>query len=547
MKNVGRQNVRVFLLGNNSDEVELAIAILRKAQLSGECAVARNRQEFTEKLVPFCPDIILADHALTDMTGIEAVGIARGRGLDVPVIIIANEGSESAEVDSLRQGAIDYLLKKNISELPAHVKRALELWDDRKVKERTEAEAISSQQLLLGKKNMEAIGRLSGGIAHDVNNILTGMMGYAEICLSDTPLEPAMRRRLESILSIGQRGADLVRHLLAFSTLMISDFTVIDLNDFITDIMHFFKRIVEKTIEIRLDLSSDRLQIRCDPGQLAQAMMHLILNAKDAMPGSGIITIRTERGLTGYVTIPDGQSGEDPERYCCITISNTGAGMEEHHLQKIGDPFLFPRDAGECAGLNLTMVYSVIQAHNGTVDVTSKKGEGTRITICLPPCDVQRESDETPFYEKIPAKESERMRGTETILVVEDEDELRDMLAAYMRSLGYSVVPAHNGSEAMSLYRTDPKKFHVVISDMFMPHKDGIELFQEIRKLNQLARFILVTGYSLADVDEQILAEMTAIIRKPYTPKQVVKLIRDIIDAYASGTDASSSAGETGT
>ena len=531
MKDPNRQNVRVFLLGNDPDEVELELSALRKAQLSFVFDVARNRQEFTEKLPLFCPDIILADYALPDITGVEAISIARGRGVDVPVIVIAGEGNESAAVDSLRQGAIDYLLKKNISGLAAHLTRAREIWEDRKAKERAEAEEIRLQQLLFGNKKMEAIGRLSGGIAHDFNNILTGIMGYAEICLSDTPLEPEARRRLEAIISIAQKGADLVRQLLIFSRQMATDFKVVDLNEFITDIMHFFKRIVEETIEIRLDFSPDVLQIRCDPSQLAQVMMHLILHARDAMPGGGIITIKTERGLTGHAHFPDGRAEENPARYCCITISDTGTGTDEYHLQRIFDPSFTNNDTGKATGLGLKIVYSVIRAHNGTVAVSSKKGEGTRFTICLPLYDLQRESDDVPFYEKIPAKESERISGTETILVVEDEDELRDMLASFLSSLGYTVVPAHNGHEALLLYRTDPEKFHLVISDMLMPHKGGIELFHEIRKLSQHARFILVTGYSLAGVDERDLAQMTAILRKPYTPKQMVKLMRDIIDA----------------
>ena len=531
MKNVDRQNIRVFLLGDDPDDVEREISALRKAQLPVECDVARNRQEFTEKLSLFCPDIILADYALPDITGSEAIGIARGRGVDVPVIIIADEGSESAAVDSLRQGAIDYLSMKNISGLGAHVKQALEMWEDRKARERAEAERIRQQQLLLGNKNMEAIGRLSGGIAHDFNNILTGIMGYAEICLSDTPLEPETRRRLESTLSVAQRGADLVKDLLVVSRQAATDFTVVDLNGFIMEIMHLLKRIVEKTIEIRLELSPEVLPIGCEPVQFMQMMMILVLNARDAMGGSGSILIKTERGLTGNAAVPDGWSGEDRLKYCCITVSDTGTGIDAEHLQRIFDPF-FP--AGDRAGrtrLGLPVVSSVIRTHNGTIAVSSTKGAGTRFTICLPLCDAQRESGDVPFYETIPAMESERISGTETILVVEDEDELRNMLATFLRSLGYTVVPAHNGREALSLYRTDPEKFHFVISDMFMPHKGGIELFHEIRKLNQHARFILVTGYSLADVDEQILAQMTAIIRKPYTPTQVVKLMRDIIGA----------------
>jgi signal transduction histidine kinase len=531
MKDPNRQSVRVFLLEDNPDDVELELREMRKAYLSVAYDVARNRQEFREKLAGFSPDIILADYALPDITGIEAINICKAMGIDVPVILITEEGNESVAVDSLGHGAIDYILKRNIAGLPARLNRALEIWEDRKAKKLAEDEGIRLHQLLFENRKMEAIGRLAGGIAHDFNNILTGVMGNAEICLSDNPQDPDTQRRLEAIITISQRGADLVKQLLIFSRKMAMDFKAVDLNEFISETMHFFKRIVEETIEIRLDLYNDVLPVMCDPGQLTQALMNLILNARDAMPGTGNITIKTGRCLTAEAHFPEDQTGGGREWCACISISDTGSGIDERDLQRIFDPFFTTKEVGNGTGLGLTIVYSIVREHNGTVVVSSRKGGGTSFTIYLPFSDVKAESNDAQFYENIPAKESAGTSGTETILIVEDEDVLREMLSSYMRSVGYTVVTAHNGDEAIALYRDGPEKFHVVISDMLMPDKGGIELFQEISKVNPHARFILVTGYSLAEVDESVLAEMTAILKKPYTPMQIVKLVRDIFDA----------------
>lgn len=530
-RNSPARRLRVFLLEDNPDDVELELHEVRRAYPTAEYDVARNRKEFSEKLGPFSPDIILADYALPDITGIEAISLAKEMGIDAPVILLTGEGNETIAVDSLRRGAIDYILKKNIAGLSARLDRALEIWEDRRAKKRAEAEEARLQQLLFENRKMEAIGRLAGGISHDFNNILTGVMGYAEICLSDDPKDPDIRSRLESIISLSQRGAALVKQLLVFSKQLAMDLSAVDLNDFITDTMHFIKRIVEETVEIRLDLYSGVLPVMCDPNQFTQALMNLVLNARDAMSGRGVITISTERCPSTGAAFPEGQAVPRQRWSACISVSDSGSGIDDETMQRMFDPFFTTKEIGKGTGLGLTIVYSIVRAHNGTLSVTSRKGEGTTFRIYLPLAGEKAEPDEAPFYEKIPAKESGKISGTETILIVEDEDVLREMLASFMRSLGYTVVTAHNGDEAMSFYRPEPKKFHAVVSDMLMPNKGGIELFQEIRGVNPEVRFILVTGYSLSEVDEAVLAQMTAILKKPYTPKQAVKLLRDIFDA----------------
>jgi two-component system, cell cycle sensor histidine kinase and response regulator CckA len=528
--NPQQKKIKVFILEDNPDDIELELYALRKAQYSVEYAIAQNRSEFLERLPRFSPDIILADYALPDITGIEAIAICRETGIDAPVMLITGEGNETIAVDSLRLGAIDYILKKNITGLPARVDRAIEIWEDRKAKKRAEAEELRLQQLLSENQKMEAIGRLAGGIAHDFNNILTGVMGFAELCMVDIPTDSRIRSRLESVVSLSQKGADLVKQLLIFSRKMVMELKDIELNTYVTETMHFLKRIVEETIEIRLDLNHDGLKVKIDSGQFTQVLMNLILNARDAMHAKGVITLKTGRCMAGETAHLDQQSGNDRE-YACISISDTGSGIEEYDLPRIFDPFFTTKEVGKGTGLGLSIVYSVVKAHHGVVTVASWKGEGTTFTIYLPCSGEEEEDSESPFYEKLPSRASSGISGQETILIAEDEDVLRTLLSGFMRSLGYTVITAQDGKEALTLFEIDPGRFHIVISDMLMPYMGGIELFQELRDIRPQIKFILVTGYSLTEVDENLLAGMTAVLRKPYKPMQLINLVRDILDA----------------
>lgn len=531
--NKSQQKIRVFLLEDNPDDIELELHEMLRAKLDVEHDVARNRKEFLEKIVRFSPDIILADYALPDITGIEAINMAREMGIDVPVILITGDGNETVAVDSLRMGAIDFILKKNIAGLSARVMRALEIWADRKAKKRAESEEMRLQQLLFENQKMDAIGRLAGGIAHDFNNILTGIMGFSEICLIDSSQDAETRNKLESIISLSQKGADLVKQLLIFSNKMVMELKEVQINSFIAETVHFLKRIVEESIKIRLDLQDNLPMIACDTNQFTQVLMNLILNARDAMNGKGEITIKTGKCI--MKDLPGGAELQDDQRLCvCISVTDTGTGIDDQHLPAIFDPFFTTKEVGKGTGIGLSIVYTVVQGHGGIVKVSSKKGEGTTFTIALPVPENASSGDDSPFYEKLPVQKGVDLSGRETILIAEDEDVLRDLLSNFMRSLGYLVVTAPDGQAALDAFEAEPERYHLIISDMMMPNKNGIELFKALRALRPQVRFMLVTGYSLADVDETILGQMTAIMRKPYSPMQLVKLVRDIFDGQSS-------------
>jgi signal transduction histidine kinase len=523
------KQLRVFFLEDNPDDIELELYELRSSGYQVAYDVARNKKEFIEKLPSLAADIILADYSLPDITGFEAIKIIKQQSIDVPVVLITGEGNEQAAVDSLRLGAVDYIIKRNISGLSARVGRVLEIWADRKAKKRAEDEEMRLQQLLFEKQKLETIGKLSGGIAHDFNNILTGIMGFSEVCLDSTEAGSDLYKRLETIIALSQKGGELVKQLHIFSKKMSMEMKELDFNSFLRDTILFLKRIVEETIEIRFDLHNSPLQVRCDTGQFTQVIMNLILNARDAMHGKGTITIKTEKSL-----MPDAETsvpGHPQKYYICLSVSDTGEGIETVDIRKIFDPYFTTKELGRGTGLGLSIVFSIIKTHGGDIQVFSDKGRGTTFKVYLPLLPEGEAEDPSPFYEKIPADAKDDIRGTETVLIAEDEEVIRNMLSSFLQAAGYRIIAARDGEEAFRHYRAAAEEIDIVVSDMLMPKKGGIELFQNMMEINPEVKFILATGYSLADQDKRLLRKMSAIRQKPYTVNKVARLIRDILDA----------------
>jgi signal transduction histidine kinase len=524
------KNIRIFFLEDNTDDVELELHELQKTGYTVEYEIARNLKEFLEKIPHFNADLILADYSLPDITGIEAITICRDLGIDIPVMLITGEGNELIAVDSLRLGAVDYVLKRNIAGLPARIQRTLEIWNDRKAKRRAEAEEKRLQELLFETQKMEAIGRLAGGIAHDFNNILTGILGFADLCLEKVSHDSDLSKRINSIITLSHRGSDLVRQLLVFSSKTPLEFRRVNLNSFILEVVQFLKRMVEETVEIRLDLTEDVPHIECDIQQFTQILLNLTLNARDAMGAGGTITIKTERCL-----LPDDlvsfKSGSADRGCVCLSFADTGAGISDEDIAKIFDPFYTTKGADKGTGLGLSIVYSVVNSHGGYIRVNSGKGKGAEFIIYLPCLNVECQEGVVESSPRGSKDDLKDLCGDETVLIAEDEDVLRELEAIALRSFGYSVKLARDGTEALDIYRNFQKGIDLVVSDMLMPRMGGVELFRELKSLNSEIKFVLVTGYSLDDQHRETLEAMDAVMKKPYTPVELVRLMRDVLDA----------------
>jgi len=369
--------LKVFLLEDNPDDVELELHELRKGGFDVSFEVARNRKEFFEKLSDLDADVILADYVLPDMTGIEAIHICQEKKIDAPIIFITGMGNEQIAVDSLREGAIDYILKKHIVGLSARVSRAIEIWAERKAKEKAETERQKFQQLLFQAQKMESVGRLASGIAHDFNNLLTGILGFSELILEDISKDSPFYERLQTISTLCQRGAALVKQLLIFGRKIPSEFKKIDINTLIEETMGLLYHAVKDGIEIRLNLQDDIPDILADMGQLTQVLINLTLNATDAMDGKGVLEFKTEKYSVA-------RHADKTDRYVCISVSDTGCGIPDNNIQNIFDPFFTTTEVGKGTGLGLTIAYSIVNAHGGWIIVDSKLGRGTTFKIYLP-------------------------------------------------------------------------------------------------------------------------------------------------------------------
>jgi len=522
------KKITVLFIEDNPDDVELELYELRKGGFDVVYHVARNREQFLASLEKIEVDIVIADYSLPDLTGIEAIHILQEKHIKLPVILITGMGNEQVAVDSLREGAIDYILKKNITGFAARVTRALDIWADRQAIETVEAEKKKLQQQLFQSQKMESVGRLAGGIAHDFNNLLTGIMGYASLSLKSLPEGTPVSKNIQTIIDVSKRASHLVKQLLLFSRKIPLEFRLLDVNRLIEENVGFIRRMVEETVDIKLDLAPDLPRIRSDQGQLTQVFMNFAINARDAMQGKGVLTIKTERvlpdsDLLSKNAVPEGRG------YLLVSVSDTGCGIDREDLPKIFDPFFTTKEVGKGTGLGLAIVYSIISGHNGWVDVQSVKNQGSTFRVFLPVAAEGSPEDEATLAQQ---QESYRqaIRGRETILIVEDEEVLRSFAAEMLKDLGYNVLTAVNGEEGLAVYGENKNIINLVVSDMVMPKKSGVELFGELKKITPDLKFILVTGYCLEEAEGHVLRNMSAIMMKPYTTEKIAALIRKVLD-----------------
>jgi signal transduction histidine kinase len=315
-------------------------------------------------------------------------------------------------------------------------------------KKRDQAERQELREQLHQAQKMESVGRLAGGISHDFNNILSAINGYAEMCLMKMEKNSSVRRYVETILESGQRAARLTQQLLAFSRRQIVKPGQLDLNHELGQIQKMLHRLLGEDVELQFHFGENLWPIFFDRSQLEQVVLNLIVNARDAMPSGGRLSLATENYK------PDGTKqqteGVDLEEYVLLTITDTGKGMDEKTIDKIFEPFFTTKAQGEGTGLGLATVYGIMQQGKGEIQVTSTLGKGTSFKVFFPRCHVDAQA-----ADQIPEKESTKIKaGSETILLVEDEEIVRKLSVKILTGLGYSVLEAANGVEALQIFKS---------------------------------------------------------------------------------------------
>jgi len=385
----------------------------------------------------------------------------------------------------------------------------------------------SIEEQLRQSQKMEAIGTLAGGIAHDFNNILTTIIGNAELALMDVIKDESLRKEIEEIKKAGEKAASLTRQLLAFSRKQIVQPEILDINESLIDIEKMLGRLIGEDVELLTIQASELWQVEIDPGQIEQMIMNLAVNARDAMPKGGKLTVGTANAdLDKNYFREHGIKGEKPGHYVMLTISDTGSGMDKETQEHIFEPFFTTKEVGKGTGLGLSTIYGIVKQNNGFIWIYSEPGKGTTFKVYLPVVKGdadQEEKEQTPVGD---------LSGSETVLIVEDNDSLRNFVQKVLYIYGYRTLNAENGEDALRVCKEHDGQIDLMITDVVMPKMGGREAAKRLQPLYPRMKVIYMSGYTdNAIVHHGVLEPGLNFLEKPFTPEGLARKVRGALDA----------------
>jgi two-component system cell cycle sensor histidine kinase/response regulator CckA len=426
-------------------------------------------------------------------------------------------------------------IRKDGTRVPVEVSSRL-IWENgvpvavqgsaRDITERKRAEeALRASQLQLQQsQKLEAVGQLAGGVAHDFNNLLTAIIGYTDLSLRRNNLEDSIRHNLEETKKAAERAGSLIRQLLAFSRKQILEPKVLDLNAVVKDMHKMLTRLIGENIDLATRQAADLGRVKADPSQVEQIIMNLVVNARDAMPQGGKVTIETanitldDQAALKHVSVKAGE-------YVMLAVSDTGTGIDEETQARIFEPFFTTKEVGRGTGLGLSTVYGIVKQSGGNIWVYSEQGVGTVFKVYLPRVDAA-----ASIIEKL-VLESAAPQGTETILLVEDEDVVRGLARKILSEAGYKVLEARSGAEAIELSRGYAGPIDLLLTDVVMPVISGKEVAERLKELRPAARVLFMSGYTdEAVVRHGVLDANVEFLQKPFTWVRLAKKVRDVLD-----------------
>jgi len=391
-------------------------------------------------------------------------------------------------------------------------------------KQAEEALRKSEEQLLHSSK-MEAVGRLAGGMAHDFNNLMTAVTCYSELLLDRLRGNTSVCNDIEEIKKAGERAASLTRQLLAFSRRQIMEQEVLDVNTVVAEMERMLRRLIGEDIEVNRVREDGPVRVKADRGQIEQVIMNMAINAKDAMPSGGRLTIKTETVVLNEYYYRDNAEAR-PGNYVCLSVDDTGAGMSEGIIQNIFEPFFTTKGVGKGTGLGLSVAYGIIKQHEGWISVASEPGRGTSFKVYLP---LFSERSEEEAKETIHLGD---LRGNgERILVVEDEEGVREMTLKALSESGYTVLEASTVKEAMGIFEREKGEFHLIFSDVVLPDESGIRLIDRLLALKPGLPVILSSGYMDDKLQWPVIKEKGfRFLQKPYTLSNLLRAVKEAME-----------------
>jgi PAS domain S-box-containing protein len=374
-------------------------------------------------------------------------------------------------------------------------------------------------------QKMEAVGRLAGGVAHDFNNLLTIITGRAHLVIGKLKADDPMRRSIEVIQKTADRAAALTRQLLAFSRKQVLQRKVLDLNAMVADVSTMLRRLIGEDVDLLLTLGPSAGRVNADPAQLEQALMNLAVNARDAMPRGGTLGLETDHVRLGAVP-PDRPDALPPGPYAVLRVMDTGTGMDAATQARIFEPFFTTKEPGKGTGLGLSMVHGIVRQHGGAIHVRSVVGGGTTFEIYLPQVETAADTGSADEPGAPPPA-----TGQETILLVEDESDVRALAREVLERQGYTVLEASDGAQAVQVYEKEGKRIDLILTDVVMPRMSGREMVDRVRATRPDMRVLYMSGYTGdAIVRHGVLDASLFLLGKPFTPGALIAKVREVLD-----------------
>ena len=508
--------LRVLLVEDSESDAELLLAHLSAGGYQVHWTRVETADAMRQALADEDWQIVLSDFSLPTFSAPAALSVLRESGQDLPFIIVSGTIGEEIAVSALKAGACDFLVKGRLARLGPAIERELRELDERHERER--AHRILEEQLRQSQK-MEAVGQLAGGIAHDFNNLLTAILGYCELLTDQIGPDKPVGRDLREVMAAAERAASLTRQLLAFSRKQVLTVAPLDLNQVVRNIEVMLRRLLGEHIVIDASLAEGLPAVMADATQLDQVILNLALNARDAMPQGGRLTISTSLAppVDGRSTAATGQ--------VVLAVGDNGSGIPPAILGQIFDPFFTTKERGKGTGLGLAAVHGIVSQLSGSIDVTSTVGVGTTFRVSLP---ATRAEVQVP----VPVAPVVSPLGTENILLVEDERGVRAFIKIALQRFGYRVIEADSAESALEILGRLDVPIHLLLTDVVLPQMPGRELAERVLSAQPHVKVLFMSGYTeQMSTSQGFLEPGVQLLEKPFSVQKLLEKTRQLLGA----------------